>query len=69
MPAWLPLFIASMAGTLIGAGVAWGVLRQRLAVLEQEVGTRDTGLRGAVHDHTTAILKLDGRLTALEERK
>lgn len=69
MPAWLPLLAASFAGTLIGAGVAYGILRQRLSTLEAEIGTHETGLRGSAHRHSGALLRLDGRVTALEQRK
>ena len=68
MPAWLPLFVWSITGTLIGAGIAWGVLRQRLATVEREIGTHDSGLRGSAHRHSGALLQLDGRVTALEQK-
>lgn len=35
----------------------------------QEIGTHETGLRGSVHGHTNALLRLDGRVTMLEERE
>jgi len=69
MPAWLPFLVTWVISTLAGAGIAYGVLRQRLQVLEQEVGTRNSGLRGAVHDHTQSLLKLDGRVTSLEQQR
>lgn len=31
-----------------------------------DIGTHETGLRGQVHDQQEALLKMDGRLVALE---
>lgn len=69
MPVWAPFLVTWIISTLAGAGIAYGILRQRLQTLEQEVGTRDTGLRGAVHRQQNDHLKLEGRVTALEQRK
>lgn len=32
--------------------------------IEREIGDHETGLRGRLHDHQSALLKLDGRLSA-----
>lgn len=75
MPVWLPYAITWLLSTLLGGAAVYGAMRAKLAGIEaelanikSEIGTRNTGLRGAVHDHSGALLRLDGRLTALEDR-
>lgn len=74
MPSWLPYALTWFASTALGGASVWGVIRgklenheQRIKAIEQELGTRDTGLRGAVHANTNALLRLDGRVTGLED--
>jgi len=36
--------------------------------IEREIGDHESGLRGRLHDHQTALLTLDGRLSAFMRR-
>lgn len=65
--------LASLAG---GAFVGWvamkvliAKLETRVERLEDEFGDGDRGMRKRVHDHTSSLLKLDGRVAELEARK
>jgi hypothetical protein len=68
MPDWLVTVGIVLVSNAIGAGVVYGAMRERLKNVEREVGTRDTGLRHAVHEHRNDLLKLDGRVRILEMR-
>jgi hypothetical protein len=72
---WTPLITALVSagfsaglGGFIGARVAIAKLETRVGHIENEIGTRETGLRGAVHTNANAILKVDGRVDGLEDR-
>lgn len=60
-------FSAGLGG-FIGARVAIAKLETRVGHIENEIGTRETGLRGAVHANTNAILNLSGRFDQLDEQ-
>lgn len=57
----------AVVGGYAGVKISLARLEERVRRIEQEIGTHETGLRGTVHDHTAALLKLDGRVTALEQ--
>jgi hypothetical protein len=40
----------------------------RLTQVEQEIGTRSTGLRGAVHEHTNALTWVGGCVWMIAEK-
>lgn len=69
MPDWLVTVLTVLVSNVVGGAVVYGSIREKLKTIEQEIGTRDTGLRGAVHSHSGALLKLDGRVTNLEEKR
>jgi hypothetical protein len=75
IPTWLPYAITWVLSTLLGAAAAYAALRSkltdldvRLRTVEGEIGTHESGLRGRSHEHNSALLRLDGRVTALEDR-
>ena len=45
-----------------------GSLLERVNRMERDVGTHDTGMRKDLHDHTSALLRLDGRVSVLEKK-
>lgn len=64
-----------LLSTLIGAGACYVVIREKLAdhesriiALEREIGTRDSGMRKAIHDQQHSLINLDGRVRVLEHR-
>jgi hypothetical protein len=69
MPDWLVTVVIVLVSNAVGAGVVYGSMRERLKSVEREIGTRESGLRKAAHDHQEAILKLDGRVAFLERRR
>lgn len=63
----IPLIVGLASGTLgaiVGARVAIAVLQSQVADIRAEI----VELRRARHDQTSAILRLDGRVTSLEDR-
>lgn len=75
MPAWLPYAITWVLSTLLGAAAAYAALKSkltdlevRLRTVEGEIGNHESGLRGRSHELSGSVLKLDGRVTALEDR-
>lgn len=74
MPEWLPSAITWLISTGIGAAVGYAAIRSRLEnhevrikAIEIELGTRETGMRGAIHESANFLLKLEGRIMALED--
>lgn len=64
--------ISLIVGLLSGLGGAWLGVKVSIAVLESlvQVARKEIQtLRDRSHDHTAELLKLDGRVTALEERQ
>lgn len=39
-----------------------------LKAIQHELGDRESGIRGALHSHASALLRQDGRILVLEER-
>jgi hypothetical protein len=72
MPEWL-IPILSILGAAVGAwiGVHSRVVRVETRVdrLESEIGTHESGLRGAVHKTANRVTEIDMRLNALERRR
>ena len=63
-PALLVSLALTLGGTLIGAGIAWGVLRTRQDVLAENDRLRDAWLRGPLADWMRSIGE---RIASLEE--
>ncbi len=59
----VPLFLA-----LIGAIIYLAKLSRTLAMIVKELGDHKSGIKGRLHDNAQALLKLDGRVSLLEER-
>ena len=75
VPDWLPSTAQWVLSTLIGAGAAYAAIKVKLAnhevrirAIEQELGTRETGIRGALHKLPSEFQKLDTRIAVLEDR-
>lgn len=75
MPEWLPSAAQWFMSTLVGAAVGYAAIRATLAnhearikAIEQELGTRETGIRGALHKLPSEFQRLDTRISILEDR-
>lgn len=44
-------------------------IEEELKTITAELGTHETGLRGRVHIQGNALLKIDGRVTILEDKR
>lgn len=44
-------------------------VKSDLKHIRQEIGTHDSGLRGSVHKQHNSLMKLDGRVSLLEDRQ
>jgi hypothetical protein len=60
--------VSAGLGGYIGSRVAVAKLETRVAHIESEIGTRETGLRGAMHYFGNEFPKLTGRVDGLEDR-
>lgn len=56
--------ISGVIGSAIGAKVAIAVLQSQVSDIREEIRE----LRKVKHEQTNSLLKLDGRLSALEDR-
>lgn len=72
MPPWL-IPILSIAGALLGslAGSIWRFARLESDVerMKEDIGTHDTGLRGAVHKSASLVTAIEARVTWLERQE
>lgn len=76
MPDWIPSAITWLISTGIGAAVAYATIKAklenhdaRIAAIERELGSRETGIRGALHKLPNTFLEIDRRITRLEVNK
>lgn len=72
MPPWLTPALA-LLGSLIGSLIvtAWRFARVESDVerMKQDIGTHETGLRGAVHKTANVVTALEMRVSLLEKDK
>ena len=71
MPDWL-IPVLSIVGAVIGGwlGMHSRVVRTETKVerIESEIGTHESGLRGAVHRTANRVTEIDMRLHAIERK-
>lgn len=63
-----------IGGILIAAllsllGIVRLALLHRIEHIEREIGTHETGLRGAAHRNSNKLTALEGRVLELEQRR
>lgn len=71
MPAWLTPVLALLGSTLGSVVVTvWRFARLEADVerMKQDIGTHETGMRGAIHRTATHVTELEMRVTILERK-
>lgn len=71
MPDWGPGAITWLLSTFVGSAVAYAAIKsqlENLATRLKKVEDEISLLRARSHDHSNAVLRLDGRLLVLEDR-
>jgi hypothetical protein len=71
MPTWLTPVLALLGSTLGSVVVTvWRCARLEADVerMKQDIGTHETGLRGAVHRTSNAVTALEMRVAVLERK-
>jgi hypothetical protein len=71
MPTWLTPVLALLGSTLGSVVVTvWRFARLEADVerMKQDIGTHETGLRGAVHRTSNAVTALEMRVAVLERK-
>lgn len=72
MPAWIiPLlcFIGSVLGSLVVTVWRFARLEADVERMKVDIGTHETGLRGAVHKTATHVTELEIRVSTLERER
>lgn len=71
MPAWLTPVLALLGSTLGSIVVTvwrFARLESDMERMKQDIGTHETGLRGAVHRTSNAVTALEMRVAILERQ-